>query len=141
MSNRERLTILNNFKTNFNMKKLFLLFLMVAGFTSIQAQATLQYQIHNGSAVNDWKMKMVNAGPSAITYHYIAAGDTDTGTVSNFMFPNKWKAKNSNGCTASNIDYVPVGATTGPTSCPGVTYEYKIVQTAPLFYVFKIQFE
>ena len=114
---------------------------MVAGFTSMQAQATLQYQIHNGSAVNHWKMKMVNAGPSAVTYHYMAPGGTDSGSVANFMFPNKWKAKNSNGCTASNIDYTTVGATIGTTSCFGVTYEYKIVQVAPMFYVFKIQFE
>lgn len=124
------------------MKKLLCIALICIGFISISQAQVLEYYVGvNSASTTNWDWAISDAGPTPALYEFnIAPGTQRQGFIGLFSFPVEWKAQDTNGCYVSNLDPGPVAATTLPTTCPGVTVIYKIVEIVPfVYYVYKAE--
>ncbi len=123
------------------MKNLFCITILCVGFLSISQAQVLEYFVANGTTTDTWDWAIDDAGPTPPIYELnILPGQQRQGFIGFFSFPVEWKASDNNNCYVTNLDPGPVLATTLPTTCPGVTVTYKIVEIVPfVYYVYKAE--
>lgn len=115
--------------------------ILCLGVSTIGLSQVLEYNVANGSATDIWDWAISDAGPTPAQYELnILPGQQRQGLINFFSFPVEWKAVDNNNCYVYNLDAGPVLATTLPTTCPGVTVTYKIVEIVPfVYYIYKAE--